>query len=42
MNDNDKTFLLAFYNSFLKIELNSDEENILILKYLQFSKEDVF
>ena len=42
MNDNDKTFLLAFYNSFLEIELNSDEENILILKYLQFSKEDVF
>ena len=32
MNDFDKTFALAFYNSFLKIKLNHDKENTLILK----------
>ena len=31
MNDFGKTFALAFYNSFLKIKLNSDKENTLIL-----------
>ena len=28
---NDKTFVLGFYNSFLKVKLNCDKENILIL-----------
>ena len=36
MNDFDKTLMLAFYNSFLKIELNCD--NFL---YMGFSKEDI-
>ena len=31
MNDFDKTFVLAFYNSFLKLKVNCDKENILIL-----------
>ena len=31
MNDSDKTFALAFYNSFLKIKLNCEKENTLIL-----------
>ena len=31
MNDFDKIFVLAFYNSFLKIRLNCYEENMLIL-----------
>ena len=31
MNDFDKIFVLAFYNFFLKIELNCDEENMIIL-----------
>ena len=31
MNDFDKTFVLAFYNSFLKIKLNCDKKNTLIL-----------
>ena len=26
MNDFDKTFVLAFYNSFLKIKLNCDKK----------------
>ena len=30
-NDFDKTFVLAFYNSFLKIELDCDKENMIIL-----------
>ena len=32
MNDFDKTFVLSFYNSFLKIELNCDKENIVLNK----------
>ena len=28
MNDFDKTFVLAFYNSFLKIELNCDKRKL--------------
>ena len=40
MNDFDKTFALAFYDSFLKIKLNCDRENKLILNML-FLKEDV-
>ena len=27
MNDSNKTFMRAFYNSFLKIKLNCDKEN---------------
>ena len=38
MNDFDKTFVLAYYNSFLKIELNCDKENILILNICSFQK----
>ena len=30
MNDFDKTFEHAFYNSLLKIELNCDKENMII------------
>ena len=30
MNDFDKTFVFAFYYSFLKIELNCDKENMKI------------
>ena len=30
MNNFDKTFVLAFYTSFLKIELNCDRKNVLI------------
>ena len=38
VNAFDKKFVLAFYNSFLKIELNCDEENHANFKYVQFSK----
>ena len=31
MNDFDKTIVLAFYSSFLKIKLSCDKENTLIL-----------
>ena len=31
MNDFDKTFVFAFYNSLVKIKLNCDKENTLIL-----------
>ena len=41
MNDFDKNFVLTFYNSFLKVELNCDKENHVIFKYMQFSKEDI-
>ena len=37
---NDKTFVLGFYNSFMKVKLNCDKENV-NFKYMQFSKEDV-
>ena len=38
MNDFGKTFVLAFYSSFLKIKLNCDKENILILNIYSFQK----
>ena len=41
MNDFDKTFLLAFYRSFLKIKLSCDLKKSVNFKYMQFSKEDV-
>ena len=41
MNAYDRKFVLAFYNSFLKTELNCDKENHVNFKYMQFSKEDV-
>ena len=41
MNDFDKNFVLTFYNSFLKVELNCDKENHVIFKDMQFSKEDI-
>ena len=42
MNDFDKTFVVVFNNSFLKIELNCDkDENMLILDGIKFSKENV-
>ena len=37
----DKKFVLAFYNSFLKTELNYGKENHVNFQYMQFSKEDV-
>ena len=40
MNAFDKKIVLAFYNYFLKLELNCDKENNVNFKYLQFSKED--
>ena len=39
MNDFDKTFVLAFYKSFLKKEWNCDEENMLILNTCSFQKK---
>ena len=39
MNDFDTTFILAFYISFLKIELNFDRENMLILNTFSFQKK---
>ena len=38
MNSFDKKYVLAFYNSFLKIELNCDKEHHANFKYMQFSK----
>ena len=38
MTDFVKTFVLAFYSSFLKIKLNCDKENILILNTYSFQK----
>ena len=38
MNNLDKTFTLPFYNSFVKIELNSDRDIILILNTRNFRK----
>ena len=40
-NEFDKKNVLAFYNYFLKIELNYDKENHVNFKYIQFSKGDV-
>ena len=43
MNDFDKTSVLAFYNSFLKIKLNCDKkENMLILNTCSFQKKMLF
>ena len=39
MNDFDKIFFFTFYNSFLKIELNCDKENMLILNICSFQKK---
>ena len=39
MSDFDKTFVLAFYNPFLKIELNFDKENMLILNIAVFKRK---
>ena len=39
MSDFDKTFILAFYNPFLKIELNCDKENMLILNIAVFNRK---
>ena len=39
MNDFDKTFVLAFYSSFLKIKLNCDKENMLIFNTCSFQKK---
>ena len=41
MNAFDQKFVLAFYNSFLQIELNCVKINHVDFKYMQFSKEDV-
>ena len=39
MNDFDKTFALSFYNSFLKIELNCNKENMIMLNTCSFQKK---
>ena len=39
MYDFDKAFLLAFYNSFLKIKLSFDKENMLILNTCRLQKK---
>ena len=39
INDFDKTFVLAFYNSFLKIKLNCDKKNMSILNTCSFQKK---
>ena len=38
MNNFDKTFVLAFYNSFLKIKIKLCKENMLILNTGSFQK----
>ena len=38
ISDFDKTFVLVFYNSFLKIELNCDKENCGNFIYIRFPK----
>ena len=42
MNNFDETFVLAFYDSFLKIELSWDKENMLILNTCSFQKRILF
>ena len=42
MNDFDKTYVLAFYNYFLKIKLNCDKENMLILNTCSFQKKMLY
>ena len=39
MNDFDKTFALAFYYSFLKIELHCDKEIMIIFNTCSFQKK---
>ena len=39
MNDFDKIFVLPFYSSFVKIELNSDNDIMLILNTCNFQKK---
>ena len=39
INEFDKTFVLASYNSFLEIELNCDKENMIILNTCSFQKK---
>ena len=41
VNTFEKKFMLAFYNSFLKIELSCDKENHVNFEYVQFSKDVV-
>ena len=38
MNDFDKTFVLTFYNSFLKMNLNWDKENMIVLNTEVFKR----
>ena len=42
MNDFAKTIVLAFYKHFLKIKLNWDKENMLILNICSFQKKMAF
>ena len=39
VNDFDKMFVLAFYNSFLKTKLISDKENMFILQKMRNSSK---
>ena len=39
MNNFDKTFVLAFYSTFLKIKLTCDKENMLIWNKCSFQKK---
>ena len=39
MNSVDKTFMLGFYNSFLKTKLNCHKENMLVLNTCSFQKK---
>ena len=39
MKDLNKTSVLAFYNSFLKIEINCDKENMVTLNTGSFQKK---
>ena len=39
MSDFHKTFILAYYNPFLKIILNCDKENMLILNIVVFKRK---
>ena len=39
MNDFDKTFLFAFYSFFLKIKLNCDKENMIVLNTCSSQKK---
>ena len=39
MNGFDKTFLFAFYSFFLKIKLNCDRENMIVLNTCSFQKK---